>query len=117
MENFEDSSRQKFYNKVSMISVPVRNGEAFGLYLLESMASGVAVVQPALGAFPEIVNMTGGGIIYQPNTPEALCEALAGLLVDSEKLNAISLKARDGVESNYNIHDHAKQMIEVYRML
>ncbi len=117
LENFEDSSRQKFYNKVSMISVPVRNGEAFGLYLLESMASGVAVVQPALGAFPEIVNMTGGGIIYQPNTPEALCEALAGLLVDSEKLNAISLKARDGVESNYNIHDHAKQMIEVYRML
>jgi len=117
LENFEDSSRQKFYNKVSMISVPVRNGEAFGLYLLESMASGVAVVQPALGAFPEIVNMSGGGIIYQPNTPEALCEALAGLLVDSEKLNAISLKARDGVESNYNIHDHAKQMIEVYRML
>jgi len=117
LENFEDSSRQKFYNKVSMISVPVRNGEAFGLYLLESMASGVAVVQPALGAFPEIVNMSGGGIIYQPNTPEALCEALAGLLVDSEKLNAISLKARDGVESNYNIHDHAKQMIEVYRIL
>jgi len=117
LENFEDSSRQKFYNKVSIISVPVRNGEAFGMYLLESMASGVAVVQPALGAFTEIVNLSGGGIIYQPNTPEALCEALAGLLVDSEKLNAISLRARDGLESNFNIHDHAKQMIGIYQML
>jgi len=100
-----------------MISVPVRNGEAFGLYLLESMASGVAVVQPALGAFPEIVNMSGGGIIYQPNTPDSLCETLAGLLADSAKLNTISLKAREGVASNFNIHDHARQMIAVYQLL
>ena len=115
--DFEDSSRQQFFNKVSVISVPVRNGEAFGMYLLESMASGVVVVQPALGAFPEIINISNGGIVYQPNTPEALCEALAALLVDPGKLNTISLKAREGVESNFNIHDHARQMIGVYQML
>ena len=115
--DFEDASRQKFFNRVSVISVPVRNGEAFGMYLLEAMASGVAVVQPALGAFPEIVQLSGGGIIYQPNTPDSLCETLAGLLADSAKLNTISLKAREGVASNFNIHDHARQMIAVYQLL
>ena len=117
LEDFEDSERQRFFSRVSLISVPVRNGEAFGMYLLEAMASGVAVVQPALGAFPEIIKLSGGGIIYQPNTPEALCGAFAGLLTDSKKLTEISLQARDGVELNFNIHDHARQMIDVYQLL
>ena len=117
IEDFEEPGRMAFFNMVSVVSVPVRNGEAFGMYLLESMASGVPVVQPALGAFPEIVNLSGGGIIYEPNTPESLCEALAGLLSDREKLNNLSLNARKGVELNFNIHDHAKEIIEVYKNL
>ena len=63
-----------------MVSVPVRNGEAFGIYLLECMASGVPVVQPALGAFPEIVELAGGGVIYEANTPEALAGSLEILI-------------------------------------
>jgi glycosyltransferase involved in cell wall biosynthesis len=117
IEDFEEGGRKTFFEKVSVVTVPVRNGEAFGMYLLESMASGIPVVQPALGAFPEIVNLSCGGIIYQPNTPEALCEALAGLLSDREKLDILSLNGRKGVEINFNIHDHAKEMIEVYQKL
>ncbi|HEY3388406.1 MAG TPA: glycosyltransferase family 4 protein [Prolixibacteraceae bacterium] len=117
MEDFEDSNRKAFFSKVSVVTVPVRNGEAFGMYLLESMASGIPVVQPALGAFPEIVNLSGGGIIYQPNTSEALCEALVGLLSDPGKHNSLSVNARKGVEMDFNIHDHAKEMIDVYQKL
>ena len=87
------------------------------MYLTESMASGIPVVQPALGAFPEIVNLSGGGIIYQPNTPDALCDALAILLSDREKLDTLSLNGRKGVELNFNIHNQAKEMIEVYQKL
>ena len=117
IEDFEETGRNDFFNEVSVISVPVRNGEAFGMYLLEAMASGVPVVQPALGAFPEIINLSGGGINYQPNTPEMLCEALTGLLSDPEKLNQLSINARKGVEINFNIHDHAKEMTDVYQKL
>ena len=117
MYDFEADGRQEFFSQVSVISVPVRNGEAFGMYLLESMASGIPVVQPALGAFPEIINFSGGGLIYEPNTPEALCEALAGLLKDSSKLESLSLNARLGVERSFNIHDHARDMIELYKSL
>ncbi len=117
IEDFEGSGRKEFFKKVSVVTVPVRNGEAFGMYLLESMASGIPVVQPALGAFPEIVNLSGGGIIYQPNTPETLCDALAGLLSDREKLDLLSLNGRKGVEINFNIHNHAKEMIAAYQSL
>jgi glycosyltransferase involved in cell wall biosynthesis len=113
-EAFEGPGRKEFFKKVSVISVPVRNGEAFGMYLLESMASGVPVVQPALGAFPEIITLSGGGIVYQQNTPEELSESLAGLLSDPDRLNELSANARKGVESKFDIHDHAKAMIGIY---
>ncbi len=116
-EEFEGPGRKAFFDKVALISVPVRNGEAFGMYLLESMASGVPVVQPGLGAFPEIINLVNGGIIYQPNTPKELCEALAKLLSDPSKLEDLGRNARIGVESSFNIHDHAKEMIGTYQTL
>lgn len=117
IEDFLETGRKAFFNNVSVVSVPVRNGEAFGMYLLESMASGVPVVQPALGAFPEIVNLSGGGIVYQPNTPDALCDAFVRLLSDREKLNRLSENARKGVEIQFNIQDHAIEMINVYHSL
>src|SRR4030042_1333520 len=76
-EDFMCDDRTMFFKRISVLSVPVRLGEAFGLYLLESMVSGVPVVQPALGAFPEIVEISGGGIIYEPTTPAQLATPLS----------------------------------------
>lgn len=116
-ESFEGPGRREFFRKVSVIAVPVRNGEAFGMYLLESMASGVPVVQPALGAFPEIIKLSGGGIVYQHNTPEELSESLAELLSDPDKLNELSANGRKGVETKFDIYDHAKEMVEIYEKI
>jgi glycosyltransferase involved in cell wall biosynthesis len=115
-KDFEDG-RHEFFKKVSMISVPVLQGEAFGMYLLESMASGVPVVQPALGAFPEIIEKSGGGINYTPNTPETLSEALSSLLGNQEKLNRLSEQARKGVEQKFNVHQEAKEVVDRYSKL
>jgi len=117
VEEFEGAARHEFFKKVSMISVPVRIGEAFGMYLLEAMASGVPVVQPALGAFPEIVDVSGGGLIYSPNTPEKLSESWAELLDDSEKLEKLSLAGYEGTGKNFNIHNHAAEIVELYENL
>jgi glycosyltransferase involved in cell wall biosynthesis len=114
-EEFEDDGRDKFFKKVSMVSVPVRNGEAFGMYLLESMASGIPVVQPALGASPEIIELSKGGIIYQHNTPEELASNFEELLTNPEKLSQLSKQAYKGVKENFDIHTQASRMIEVYK--
>jgi glycosyltransferase involved in cell wall biosynthesis len=114
-EDFEENGKKDFFDKVSIISVPVRNGEAFGMYLLETMASGVPVVQPELGAFPEIIKLSGGGITYSHNTPSGLAEALSGLLQNKELLKTLGQEARKGIEDHFNIHKQASDMIDVYK--
>jgi glycosyltransferase involved in cell wall biosynthesis len=117
IEEFEGDTRHNFFKKVSMVSVPVRIGEAFGMYLLESMASGVPVVQPALGAFPEIIEISGGGVTYQPNTPEKLSETWGELLNNPQKLEQLSLAGVKGTKEKFNIHNHAQEIIGLYESL
>jgi glycosyltransferase involved in cell wall biosynthesis len=105
-EDFLCDDRSLFFKRISVLSVPVRLGEAFGLYLLEAMAAGVPAVQPALGAFPEIIGESGGGITYEPNTPEKLAEALAVVLSDK---NLLVDKSRNGLRSVKEIFDIDKQ--------
>jgi glycosyltransferase involved in cell wall biosynthesis len=113
-ENFGEEGLRAFFRKVSVVSVPVRKGEAFGIYLLESMASGVPVVQPALGAFPEIVGLSGGGITYDPNTPEELAKRLAELLSSKEIMDHLSKTGRDGVEKHFHVTDQMQKMLKIY---
>lgn len=114
MEDFSADTRMAYFDRIMLLSVPVRKGEAFGIYLTEAMASGVPIVQPALGAFPEIVAQSGGGIVVTENTPRALSEAIIKLLSDSIKLEALSNNARKSVEESFNIHLLAKEMTSVY---
>ena len=113
-EDFEEQGLRDYLEKVSVVSVPVRNGEAFGIYLLECMVSGIPVVQPALGAFPEIVELTGGGVIYQENTPEALAQSLEKLLSDPEEMDRLSRTGKEGVDKHFHIDVQAERMIKVY---
>jgi glycosyltransferase involved in cell wall biosynthesis len=116
-EDFEGDARNTFMGKVQFISVPVLIGEAFGMYLLEAMASGVPVVQPALGAFPEIVGLSGGGITYMPNSSEKLSETWAELLSSPEKLEKLSRDGYEGTLKHFNIHNHAAGIIGLYESL
>ncbi|MCF8224318.1 MAG: glycosyltransferase family 4 protein [Bacteroidales bacterium] len=112
--DFEEDGLREFFNGVSLVSVPVRKGEAFGIYLLESMASGVPVVQPALGAFPEILKLSGGGITYEPNTPEALADAIKEMLSDPAGMDEYSRNGRKGVENHFHVAGQVKRMIDIY---
>lgn len=116
-EKFENPHRQRFLDRMQLVSVPVRNGEAFGIYLTEAMASGIPVVQPALGAFPEIVNTAGGGVIYEPNTPEVLAKSLADLLDNQNKLEQLSAEARESVVNHFDINKLAVKLTEIYKSL
>ncbi len=114
-EDFEEQGLREYFEKVSVVSVPVRNGEAFGIYLLECMVSGIPVVQPALGAFPEIVQLAGGGVIYQENTPEELAAALEKLLSDPEEMDRLSRAGKEGVDKHFHIDVQAERMLKVYQ--
>lgn len=113
-KDFNTNHLPVFFRGLSVMSVPVLKGEAFGIYQIESMASGIPVVQPALGAFPEIIQTTGGGTIYHPNTPAALASALTGLFSNPEQLQKMSVDGRNAVMLKYNSQTLTEQMIGVY---
>lgn len=114
VDEFEGEERMKFFDSVRLISVPVVHGEAFGLYMLEAMASGIPMVQPALGAFPEVIETSGGGVIYGENKPEFLAKALGELIYDDARLLELSAAGISGVKSHFEIHEQAKKMVVVY---
>ena len=77
-----------------MLSVPATYDEPKGVFLLEAMASGVPVVQPRRGAFTEIVEKTGGGLLVAPDDPEALAEGLLQAVEGSRASRATPRRAR-----------------------
>lgn len=66
-----------FLKSLDVLSVPTEFLEPKGLYVLEAMANGIPVVQPRHGSFPELIEMTNGGLLVEPKNPTALA---AGLL-------------------------------------
>ena len=114
VDEFEGEERHSFFDSVSILSVPVLNGEAFGLYQLEAMACGIPMIQPALGAFPEVIEATGGGLTYFPNDAETLAQALGSVILDLEKLQKLSVTGLAGVEEHFDIHKQAQKMIKIY---
>jgi glycosyltransferase involved in cell wall biosynthesis len=63
----------------TVLAVPSRY-EAFGLVAVEAMHAGIPVVASRVGGLPEVVG--DAGVLVPPEDPQALAEALAGLLDD-----------------------------------
>ncbi|HUW61313.1 MAG TPA: glycosyltransferase family 4 protein [Candidatus Bathyarchaeia archaeon] len=112
---FTKPERRQFLRSLSVLSTPVRGGEAFGAQLLEAMACGVPVVQPRAGAYPEIIEATGGGLLYDAGTPGALAGALRSLLVDPQRARALGGAGRAAVRARYNMAGTADAMIRLYQ--
>ncbi|MEI6060986.1 MAG: glycosyltransferase family 4 protein [Bacteroidota bacterium] len=115
--DFTTAALQGFFKSITVLSVPVLKGEAFGLYQLEALASGVPLVQPELGAFPEIIRATGGGVTYKPNTALALADKLAEILLDNARLESMSLNGRKAVEEHFDSSKLSAQTINIYNSL
>ncbi len=112
LESFDRDVRLEFLRSLSVLSVPERGPVAYGLYVLEASAMGVPVVEPAMGCFPETIEMTGGGVLYEGGTPEALAEALVPLLLDAEAGRKLGAAGREGVSRAFDIETTAQKMAD-----
>ena len=98
-----------------IVSVPTTYREPKGLFVLEALAHGVPVVQPDHGAFPELVELTGGGVLVEPDSPSALAEGLIGLLDDTERRVELGRRGRQAVQSRFDSGTMAEQTLNIYR--
>lgn len=76
----EPSDIFKSLSKASLVVVPSRWQEPFGLVALQAMQCGRAVVASAVGGLSEVVEDGETGLLVPPDAPAALATTLRGLL-------------------------------------
>jgi len=114
-EGLTKERRLEFLQSLSILSVPMPHPEAFGMFILEALACSVPVVQPGIGAFPEIITATGGGICYDPTAPRGLTEALKSLLLNPEAARTLGCTGRKNVRREFSIQRTAERILAVYK--
>ncbi|HKW97632.1 MAG TPA: glycosyltransferase family 4 protein [Bryobacteraceae bacterium] len=103
-----------FLRSLSMLSVPGTYAEPKGIFLLEAMANEVPVVEPRCGAFPEMIEKTGGGILVEANSVESLAEGIYSLWKDPGRAEELGRKGAAGVREHYSAARMAERALEVY---
>ena len=104
----------EFLRRLDVFSMPATYPEPKGLTILEAMASGVPVVQPGHGSFPEIVGRTGGGLLVEANDAASLAEGIYTLYKNSEMAADLGRKGAAGVREHYGVARMAERAVEVY---
>jgi glycosyltransferase involved in cell wall biosynthesis len=103
-----------FLQSLDVLSVPAPYDEPKGVFLLEAMGEGVPVVQPRRGAFTEIVEKTGGGLLVPPDDTKALADALHRLWQDRALAERLGQCGFDGVREHYSIQRSTDRLLAVY---
>jgi len=106
-----------FLKEISVLSVPESYADPKGLFLLEAMASGTPVVQPRRGAFTEIVEKTGGGILVEPDSPEDLARGLSELWENADRRRQLGVQGYEGVRRHYSVSQMVTAAIAVYESI
>ncbi|MEM6796534.1 MAG: glycosyltransferase family 4 protein [Acidobacteriota bacterium] len=106
-----------FLRSVDIFSVPTVYREPKGLFVPEALASGLPVILPDHGAFPEWVRHTGGGLLVKPESPRAVAAAVAELLGDPERRRALGAQGREAVLRDFNQHAMADEMLDLYERI
>ncbi len=114
LPNVSLAEKQAFLASVTVFSVPATYSEAFGMYVIEALAAGTPVVLPASSAFPEIVEATGGGVLFETDAfVENLAAALQALLRDPARARALGEAGRAAVARDFSMTRLAERLVEL----
>ncbi len=108
-------AKVRFLQSLDVLSVPTTYREPKGLYVLEALANGVPVVQPRHGAFPELLESTGGGLLVTPQDPQDLARALRRLSHDPDYRQTLGQKGKAAVQQRFTADRMARQTVEQYQ--
>lgn len=107
----------EFLRKIHVFSVPTTYHDPKGIFVLEALASGVPVIQPAHGAFPELLAATGGGRLTTSQDPKHLADELHHLLCNDEHRIALAQQGHSTVHRDFTASKMAERTLEIYRQM
>jgi len=104
-----------FFHSIDVMSVPTVYRESKGISILEALANGVPVVQPAHGAFPEMLSDTQGGLLFTPHDAGDLAEKLARLLTDHTLRQDLGRAGHFAINDRYHHRAMAARTLALYQ--
>lgn len=99
---------------IDVLSVPTVYKDPKGLFVLEALANGVAVVQPAHGSFPEMIQATGGGRLSRPGSAESLAAELEALMLNADECYELGRCGAAAVSARFSDETMADATLAVY---
>lgn len=107
----------EFLKSLDVLSVPTVYREPKGLSILEALANGVPVVQPAHGAFPELLEATRGGLLFEPGNLDDLVAKLESLLLNPDERLRLAGTGQSRVRETYSSQAMAEQSLRLFDSL
>jgi glycosyltransferase involved in cell wall biosynthesis len=97
------------------VALPSLSYETFGYVTLESFAVETPVVARRLGALREIVEESGGGLLF--DTEDELVDAISQLVENRALRNALGERGRESVETIWSETTQADAYVRLVRAL
>lgn len=88
--------------------------EGFGIALLEAMAAARPVVATRVGGIPEFVENGKTGVLVPPGDPQALADAIGGLLDHPDRAKELGLRAVEHVRKSFGMDSIVGQHERLY---
>jgi glycosyltransferase involved in cell wall biosynthesis len=89
--------------------------EGFGMVLLEAMLAGLPVAATRVSAVPEVVADGRTGILVEPGDWRRLGEAIAGLIGDPERAQALGEAGRQRARADFSVERMTERTAAVYQ--
>ena len=102
-----------FLQSLDLFSVPTDYHDPKGLFVLESLAAGVPVIQPDHGAFGELIGSTGGGVLTKPGCLDELCAAIEELKLNQSQRVALGVSGQQRVIEHHAMGRAVEQLKEI----
>ena len=102
-----------YYQKADVVINPSLS-EAFGMSLIEAMATETPVVATKIGGMPEIVDDGVTGRIVEPGNPQALADATIEIISNPERAKAMGKAGRTKVLQRYCWSKIAETLVNRY---
>lgn len=105
------------YERATVVAVPSRYPEPFGIVAVEAGLAGRPVVASAAGGLPEVVQDGVNGLLVPQDDPAALAAALAHVLRDRELAGALGAAGRTRAVQRFSMARHTDELESIYRAL
>jgi len=102
---------------VDLFCIPSAIAESKALPVLEAWAVGRPVVLPDRGVYSELIEETGGGLLYDPADPAELVAQLKQLILDRAAANRLGRAGHAAIRERHTAQAMAGQTIELYRRI